>query len=379
MAHYHFHGGTGMGKSTHLKHHVATCLAAGHGLLYLDPHGEDATDLLDTIAQERLKQTLLYDPTEFPLAFNMLAGVHPDNRTLVAHAAYDTIKTLAGYNETTTPRIFNNVYFPLYALMQYGGTLADLPKMLLDKDYRTTVLDSLTDTFHKTIYWEHFNSYRAGKELNDNIDSTLSQFYALLGDERIRRSIGQKTSSFSVADILENNGVFIARLPKGWIGENQTKLLGSFILSQFHVQALRRKSRTPFWIFADEGHHWSPTILREILTGSRKFGINLVVTSQTKDQLDHRLWSTLAGNCEERHVFRVSQNDAEEFERDRTRYDHRLNLYELPPYTYRSFSFASDPEDRRVVPFNPVRHPDSRRYIEESMRRNYVRPLPHDG
>ena len=54
MAHIHILGGSGVGKSSHAKQLINAALYRGDGLLFLDPHGEDATDLLDTIPKKRL-------------------------------------------------------------------------------------------------------------------------------------------------------------------------------------------------------------------------------------------------------------------------------------------------------------------------------------
>lgn len=361
-----------MGKSTHIKHHIKQRLDNGEGFLLFDLHGDDIYDIIDIIPKKRLKQTFLYDLTQFPLALNPLADVDQADIPTVASAFADIIKTTAGYDDIATPRIFNNVYFPCSALMEYGGTLVDVPRMLLDRDFRDTVLDSLKDMYHKDIYWTHFNN-RPGKEQSDYIDSTAGQFHLLVGDPRIRQSIGQTESSFSVSDILETNGVFLARIPQGHFGLNRTRMIVSFILSLFHLKALRRESKVPFYFYLDEGHHFPASTVREILSGARKFGINLVFAHQYVDQLTPALFSALAGNCDERHVFRVSRDDAAQFERQRGRNEMLCNLYELEPFKYRKFTLATDPVDATVDRFDPARFADNRRYIEETMRRNYVR------
>lgn len=47
----------------------------------------------------------------------------------------------------------------------------------------------------------------------------------------MRDLIGSGTSSFSLADVL-NGGLLVARLPKGILGDETVRLLGSLLLSQ---------------------------------------------------------------------------------------------------------------------------------------------------
>src|SRR5256714_11849278 len=80
-------GKTGMGKSTLLRSITAQDIARGDGLLLIDPHGTLANECLALVPLDgnRRNQVCVFDlsDTEYPVAFNVLADVNPDNRELV--------------------------------------------------------------------------------------------------------------------------------------------------------------------------------------------------------------------------------------------------------------------------------------------------------
>src|SRR5256714_9045562 len=78
-------GKTGMGKSTLLKSIVAQDITRGDGVLLIDPHGTLAEECLPLIPPQRRNQVCFFDlaDAEYPIAFNILADVHPDDRELL--------------------------------------------------------------------------------------------------------------------------------------------------------------------------------------------------------------------------------------------------------------------------------------------------------
>jgi type IV secretory pathway VirB4 component len=79
-------GKTGTGKSTLLRSLLAQDLEAGEGCALLDPHGDLALEVLDHVPRWRTDDLVFFDPSDlsFPLAFNPLAPVPPDERHFVA-------------------------------------------------------------------------------------------------------------------------------------------------------------------------------------------------------------------------------------------------------------------------------------------------------
>src|SRR4030081_952805 len=74
LRHVAIFGATGVGKSTLLRHIVQQDIDRGEGVLFIDPHGDDAELIIDSIPQHRGNQACYFDLTDrdFPIGFNVL-------------------------------------------------------------------------------------------------------------------------------------------------------------------------------------------------------------------------------------------------------------------------------------------------------------------
>lgn len=363
LPHTYILGSSGTGKSTHQKQLAIDHLSAGGGLLYLDPHGEDATDLLNYIPQKRRKDVILFDD----LPWNPLADASPDDYPLIASTFVDTIRTISKLTGGGTAVMDMYVYASVVTMLETQGSLTDIPRLLRDKDYLTAIADTLKDGPIKD-FWTQFLDL-SGKEREQQVASTYNKFFQLNADPRIRRILNQPKSAFTLSDVLENNKILIVRLPQGKLGIGKTGLLGSLLLSQAHVAALSRRSRERFLFILDEVHLWAPSIVAELLSGVRKFGVSLVCSHQYVRQLPEDLFDAFMGNCE-RHVFRVSEEDALRFQRRFSAQDTAQNLDELPDFTYRIFPWRKGDRDV-TLPDMPVPFERSRTDIEARMRTDF--------
>ena len=57
-------GQTGTGKTTFLKHLAIQDIHAGHGLVFVDPHGDAAQEMLDYIPAERINDVVYFNPAD---------------------------------------------------------------------------------------------------------------------------------------------------------------------------------------------------------------------------------------------------------------------------------------------------------------------------
>ncbi|KKS01171.1 MAG: hypothetical protein UU54_C0010G0013 [Candidatus Yanofskybacteria bacterium GW2011_GWA2_41_22] len=139
-------GSTGMGKSEFLKTMTIQDIEAGHGIAFIDPHGDPVVDLLDFIPEERIKDVVYIDPGDlaFPVAFNVMESVDFDYRHLIAAGLLGVFKKI--WVDAWSARmeyILNNT---ILALLEYpGSTLLGINKMLASKEYRKKVVANVKD------------------------------------------------------------------------------------------------------------------------------------------------------------------------------------------------------------------------------------------
>jgi type IV secretory pathway VirB4 component len=75
--HMYIIGKTGMGKTTMMENMVIQDIRNGHGVCFIDPHGDSVAKILDYIPSNRVNDVVYFNPAdiEHPIAFNILETV----------------------------------------------------------------------------------------------------------------------------------------------------------------------------------------------------------------------------------------------------------------------------------------------------------------
>ena len=115
---------------------------------------------------------------------------------------------------------------------------------------------------------------------------------------------------------MDEGKIFIANLAKGRIGEDNCHLLGAMLVTRIQMAALSRADVPegecwPFYLYVDEFHDFLTLSFADILSSSRKYGLNLVLAHQHLGQLDEKLRSAILGNAGTIISFRIGVEDAE--------------------------------------------------------------------
>lgn len=362
MAHTYLIGGSGTGKSSLLKQYILDAIKDGHGVFYLDPHGHDTDELLQYIPKQYRKNTILFDPSrEEVVGFNPLF----DHSPLAISVLMDAIKDAWGYGEMPTPTMDMYLFFSLTVLAESRQTLANLPDFLTDNEYRASCLSSVSDSV-VLDFWNNFEAM-SPKEKREQVSSTLNKALMLIADTRVRKMLSQTQPSFELSDVVTNKILF-ARLPQGQLSKSRVAVLGSVLLSLIHQACLARTSDTPFHIFIDEAHLFSSSVVKEMLSGIRKFGVELYLSHQYIDQLDRDYYAAIIGNASTQIVFRTSQDDAKRLV-DRMGRGKADLFVDLPDFSFRYFPVQNS-HVWKVEPIAGKPYPKSEADILEHHRRH---------
>ena len=314
--HVYLIGKTGSGKTTLLRNLIVQHIAQGHGVGLIDPHGDLAEGLLDHIPHWRTSHVVYFNPSdlECPVALNLLANVPKDERHLVASGIVGACKSL--WSDSWGPRMEYILYNTITALLDCQNTsLLGVNRMLTDDKYRAWVIRQIKDPFIKE-FWEHeFASYdeRFRREAVAPIQNKLGQF---LLNPVIRNILGQVRCKVSFPFIMDNERLFIANLSKGKIGHDKANLLGSLLVTQFQLAAMRRASqpeekRKDFHLFIDEFQNFTTDSFAAILSEARKYRLCLTLSHQYVDQLPLPIQRAVFGNAGTIIAFSVGYADAE--------------------------------------------------------------------
>jgi hypothetical protein len=316
-------GKSGVGKSTLLENMAIQDIARGEGLAVLDPHGSFAEKMLDYIPEHRIKDVIYFAPfdIEHPISFNVLEDVGADKRHFVASGLMSTFKKI--WVDAWSARmeyILNNI---LLALLEYpDATLLGVNRMLSDKAFRDKVVTKVTDPGVKAFWSEEFAKYgdRYMQEAGAAIQNKIGQFTA---NPLIRNIIGQPKSSFDIREAMDNQKILIVNLSKGRIGEQNTALLGSMIITKIYLSAMSRADASParlaelpnFYFYVDEFQSFANESFANILSEARKYKLALVIAHQYVAQMEESVRDAVFGNVGTSISFRVGPLDGELMEK----------------------------------------------------------------
>ena len=313
VRHMHVIGASGTGKSTLLFNLIRQDVQNGEGLAVLDPHGDLVERVLGIIPPERINDVVVLDPTdeEYSVGFNVLHAHSEFEKNLLASDLVSVFRRLSTSWGDQLNSVLNNAILAFLESSQ-GGTLADLRRFLLDNDFRKDFLATVRDP-DIVFYWQKAFPQLGG---NKSIGPVLTRLDAFLNPKPIRYLVSQRENKLDFAHMLDSGKIFLAKLPQGQMGRENSFLLGSLLVSKFQQMVMSRQrmgqaARRDFWLYMDEFQSFITPSMAEILSGARKYRLGLVLAHQELHQLkrDAEVESAI-GNCATRVVFRVGDSDA---------------------------------------------------------------------
>jgi len=191
-------GKSGVGKSKLLELLIKSDIEQGHGVGVLDPHGDLVDNILDFIPEHRIKDVVLFDPSDlnFPPAFNPLENVGDEYKTRVTIGFIEIFKKLFG--DSWTPRLEHVLRYTTLALLDSPNTtVLSIMKMLNDKDYRQGIVRNIDDKVVRNFWTSEFAGW-SEKYDNEAITPLLNKVGQFVSTNMIRNIVGyedlQRTS-----------------------------------------------------------------------------------------------------------------------------------------------------------------------------------------
>ena len=250
----------------------------------------------------------------------MLEAVDHSQRSLVVSSLISILRNLWPLN--WGPRTEYILEHAVYALLEQPEpvTLAALPKLLVDENYRKHVVANVSDPAVRAFF--QFYESQNDRLREESIAPLLNKVSKFITNPLLRAVIGQTRSSFDFRWAMDNKKIILCNLSKGALGEDVSSLLGSLVVTKLSLAALSRQNvpeseRAPHYLFADEIQNFTygvdfPTILSE----ARKYALSLTIGTQTLSQLPDKMISSVFGNCGTIVSFRVSHDDAQALVRE---------------------------------------------------------------
>lgn len=400
--HVYIIGKTGMGKSTLLENMISSDIQAGRGVGIIDPHGDLAEAVLRFVPKRRTNDVVYFDPSDrgFPIAFNMLEGKDPEQRGLIASGLVGVIKKLN--IDSWGPRLEHFLRNTILALTEAPDTtMLGITRMLVDKVYREKILHFVQDPMVRSFWRTEFEKLSPQKlaEAVGPIQNKVGQF---LATPVIRNIVGQPKSTLDLRFAMDTGKIVIVNLSKGKIGEDNSAMLGSLLITKFQLDAMSRadileKKRKDFYLYVDEFQNFATDSFATILSEARKYKLNLTMANQYLAQMTDEVKAAVFGNVGTLISFQVGIDDAkiiaEQFDEERTE---PIHLASIPKYCVYNrimvdgistpvfsgktlpppeIDIDEDPEERRekIIKFSRQRYAKPREVVENKINR-WARP-----
>ncbi|MFI0818608.1 type IV secretory system conjugative DNA transfer family protein [Streptomyces sp. NPDC021098] len=320
--HVHLMGATGSGKSTLVAHLVLDDVRHHRGAIVIDPKGDLVTDLLHRLPDTCADRLVLIDPDDShaPPCLNVLDGADID--VVVDNITGIFRRIFTAFWGPRTDDVMRAACLTLLKHRTHSGqlvTLADVPRLLGEPAYRLRLIPTIKDPVLRG-FWAWYESMSEPSRAAV-VGPVMNKLRAFLLRDFARRTISAGPSTFDLAQVLDG-GILLARLPKGALGEETARLLGSFIVAGTW-QAASARARTPehqridAGLYIDEAHNFLtlPYPLEDMLAEARGYRLSMTLAHQHLAQLPRDLREGISANARNKIFFNTSPEDATALER----------------------------------------------------------------
>ncbi len=312
--HTHIIGASGTGKSTLLFNLIRQDIENGEGVAVLDPHGDLIDRICGIIPPERICDVVLLDPSDESnsVGFNILSAHSDLEKNLLASDLVAVFQRLSSSWGDQMNSVLSNAILA-FLESDRRGTIADLRRFLIETPFRNEFLKSVKDS-EIVYYWQKSFPHLSG---NKSIGSILTRLDTFLAQKPIRLMVSQPENRLDFAHIMDSGKIFLAKLPEGLLGRENSYLLGTLLVSKFQQIAMSRQAqqiaaRRDYWLYIDEFANFITPSMAEILSGARKYRIGLTLAHHELHQLQRNpeVASAVMSHPYTRIVFRVGDDDA---------------------------------------------------------------------
>ncbi|HEX6700895.1 MAG TPA: type IV secretory system conjugative DNA transfer family protein [Gaiellaceae bacterium] len=381
--HLHVIGPTGTGKSTLMANLICQDIAAGRGVVVVEPKGDLVQEVLARVPLARVDDVVVLDPSssDFPVGLNPLLarGRSPE---VVADHVLAVFHGLYAHN--WGPRMQDILHAALLTLARRGDTsLCVLPALLTNPSVRRRLRAGLDDPIALEPFWAWFESISEPERLQA-IAPVINKLRPFLLRKSARTIVGQLEPRFRLDEVFSRRRVVLVSLAKGLIGPEAAALLGSLFVAELW-QAILGRARLPgerrqtVSVYADEFQDYVhlPTDMADALAQARGLGVGLTLAHQHLAQLPGNLRASVLANARSRVCFQLGGEDAQVMARLAGEPLRPIDFQRLRRYQ----AYVQLVVDGEVTPFASARtlplptattDPDA---LREASRRRYGRPV----
>jgi hypothetical protein len=318
--HLHLLGRSGKGKSTVLEHLIMHDIDQGHGVAVLDPHGDLVENIIRLIPQKFIDRTIYLNPgdSEWVPLWNPLAKISGQDTGRTANNIVNAIKSFVeggGWGDRLET-ILRSIIFGLLHIPD--GTFLDLAYLLRndskDNDELIQKISEAVKNETARLFWKH--DYKGYKKTD--LGPPINKLSKLLLSGPVSLMLSQPENRINFRQIMDEGMILLVNLSD--LDTNVKRVLGSFIISLLHLNALSRsdmdiQDRKQFHIHCDEAHQFLTDTLESVIAETRKYRVSLSLAHHYLSQFSKENTDALS-TVGTSIIFNVNKRDAAYLVRD---------------------------------------------------------------
>lgn len=326
-------GQMGTGKSEWIINYTISLIKSGVGVVIVDPKNDTQKRLIESIPDKYLDKIdyLNLGDLAFPPALNLLRKRNQGDATEISLM----VQSLINFFKKEFGKSWG---FAMQQLIMMTGnailldevsSMYEFQLMLINQEYREKIIHKIESMLADTNisgramlkellqFWKMFNSM-SEKEQRDRISSTMNKVGIFMGN-RIIRAIVSQQESYDFRKAGDSGRITIINIPDGELGDENTRLLASFINKAVWLD-FRSRANVPIdkryptvWLI-EEAHMIMDEEFIPVLTQSRGYRLGVTILTQGLTNFENRgmkeLKELILTNCKNKIVFRVGPQDA---------------------------------------------------------------------
>lgn len=312
-------GRSGVGKSRLLSSLVQQDIASGVGCGVLVPSQEIFDEILDAVPDDRVEDVVIIDPSDidYPPSLNPLSLTDESTRVQVAIGMMELFRErFEKYWSKDLEHLFVFVLLTLLAT-KYTTVLA-IKRFLTDGFYRKEVTEGITDRNVRS-FWEDEYEQWSSEQIEKGVVPVVRMVDDFLRNEMLYNCLAQPVNAFDFREIIDSGKILLVHVPVRDLEEGNARLFEGMIVNRIFQAALSRadtpqEERVDFNLYVDNFEQLATESFEEILSESRKYRLNLTLSSQDLMLLPSAVRSTLFSNIANLVSFVATNEDAEVLE-----------------------------------------------------------------
>jgi len=187
-------------------------------------------------------------------------------------------------------------------------------RILTDESYRQKIIENISDDMVRHFWKSEYTEW-SKKFDTEVIIPIVNKLWQFLSNPMLVNIFGQKKNKIDLEKIMNEQKILLINLAKDKIGDENSSFLGALFMTKIKQAGMSRaklnqNDKKDFYLYIDEFNNIITDTFENILSESRKYGINLTVAHQYIGQLSQKTEQAVLGNIGTIILFRVGGDDA---------------------------------------------------------------------